>query len=345
MNTHYKHSYGLFVLFLILFSACDIVDNITGNGESNDKTTLHPVLVNGKWGYINNSGKVLVEAAFDEARDVSEDMAAVRINAAWGYIEASTASLAISPEYASAGDFSNGLAPVQRQGEPFGYIDKTGSFSVESGFDFAAPFSEGKAAVRTDGLWTYLKTDGSFLFDPKYSNARPFSENLAAVETFDGWIYIDDNGQEVITPSFQISAAREFSEGFAAVQTVEGWGFLNNSGDLEITPKYREAGPFTQNRAWVKGGDYVGFIDKSDQMIIEPQFSEVKSFSENMAAVKLNSDWFFVNRKSNLITLTYPFSEAESFYNGIARVTLGNGEDARHGYIDKQGDYIWFPTK
>ena len=161
----------------------------------------------------------------------------------------------------------------------------------------------------------------------------------------DGWIYIDETGEEVIKPSFQISAAREFSEGFAAVQTVEGWGFINNSGDLKITPKYREAGRFTQDRAWVKDGDFVGFIDKSDQLIIEPQFSEVKSFTENMAAVKLNRDWFFVNRQSNLITLTNPFKEAESFRNGIARVTLGSDENARYGYIDKKGDYVWFPTK
>jgi len=129
------------------------------------------------------------------------------------------------------------------------------------------------------------------------------------------------------------------------VQTAEGWGFINVNGNLEITPKYQEAGRFSEDRAWVREGDFIGFIDKSDKMIIEPQFSEVKAFSENMAAVKLNSNWFFVDRRTNLITITNPHSEAESFRNGIARVTLGSGENARFGYIDKEGEYVWFPTK
>ena len=61
MNTRYKNSLLLIFTMLILFTACDVVDNITGNKGTKNESTIHPVLVNGKWGYINTTGKVLVE--------------------------------------------------------------------------------------------------------------------------------------------------------------------------------------------------------------------------------------------------------------------------------------------
>ncbi|HBX66855.1 MAG TPA: hypothetical protein DEG32_12150, partial [Balneolaceae bacterium] len=80
-------------------------------------------------------------------------------------------------------------------------------------------------------------------------------------------------------------------------------------------------------------------------ILIEPQFAEVKPFSENMAAIRLSNDWFYLNKDSKLISITTPFEDAESFNNGIVRVQLGNDENIRYGYINKKGEYIWYPTR
>ncbi len=335
----------LLVSLPFLFSGCDLVDSLTGKKDDDSKNVIHPVLLNGKWGYINSKGQIAVKPAFDDARPISNGMAAVRVGTLWGYVNAATSSLAIEPMFTIAGDFGDDLAPVQLPGQPYGYINKGGDFVVEPGFDFASPFSEGLAAVRTDGLWGYIKNDGSFLLEPKYSSARAFSDGLAAVESFDGWIYINTSGSEVINPTFRIASAGEFVDGIAPIQTTEGWGFINKSGNLVITPKYSEAGRFSQGRAWIRSGNFIGFIDKDEKMIVEPQFAEVRSFSEDMAAVRLNNSWFYLSRKNNLITISQPFYNADSFRDGIARVTLGSGQNTRYGYIDKKGEYIWFPTR
>ncbi|MFN2374596.1 MAG: WG repeat-containing protein, partial [Cyclonatronaceae bacterium] len=101
----------------------------------------------------------------------------------------------------------------------------------------------------------------------------------------------------------------------------------------------------SQGRAWIRNDSYIGFIDKNEKMIVEPQFAEARSFSEDMAAVRLNSNWFYMGRNNNLITITQPFSNADSFTDGIARVTIGSGQNARYGYIDKKGEFIWFPSR
>ena len=44
---------------------------------------------------------------------------------------------------------------------------------------------------------------------------------------------------------------------------------------------------------------------------------------------------------------TYYSSEPydEDFQNGIARVQIGTEDNARFGYINKDGEYVWFPTR
>src|SRR3954462_5505365 len=78
---------------------------------------LHPVMVNGKYGYIDRSGKVVVTPQFDRAGDFSDSLAAVSIGGKWGYMERS-GKLAITPQFDLADRFSpgDGLAVVGSQG-------------------------------------------------------------------------------------------------------------------------------------------------------------------------------------------------------------------------------------
>ena len=41
----------------------------------------------GKWGFVNDKGEPICEFIYDEVRDYSENIAAVRINDKWGYID------------------------------------------------------------------------------------------------------------------------------------------------------------------------------------------------------------------------------------------------------------------
>jgi hypothetical protein len=49
------------------------------------------------------------------------------------------------------------------------------------------------------------------------------------------------------------------------------------------------------------------------------------------------------------ISIEPQFHTAERFSNGLAMVSAGEGEwksdDPKYGYIDRNGKYIWIPSK
>lgn len=42
--------------------------------------------INGKWGYIDTRGNIIIPLQFEEADQFSEGMAAVKVAGKWGYI-------------------------------------------------------------------------------------------------------------------------------------------------------------------------------------------------------------------------------------------------------------------
>lgn len=332
---------------LFLITGCELVDNIRGTDEESESSeTLHPVLLNAEWGFMNQSGSIIITPQFETARDFKNGFAAIRNNQSWGFVNESTRQIAIAPSFNSVGDFdANGLAPAQVLGQSYGFIDQGGNFVIPAQFDLALDFSEDRAAVRVDGQWGYVDGAGTVVIPTTFSDARPFSEGLAAVETIDGWVYINTAGETVINPSFQVTSAREFSEGMAAIQTTDGWGFIDTNGAPIINPEFDEVGKFSQGLSWLRHNNFIGYIDTEGTFVIEAQFAEAREFSENLAAVRLSSNWYYVNRESGKLQFAQGFTGAENFINGIARVRQGSDDDPRFGYIDKQGQFVWFPTQ
>src|SRR5262245_58546145 len=70
---------------------------------------LFRIVRNGKWGYMNRSGRTQIAPRFEGAHDFMGGLAAVSIGEKWGYIR-EDGSIAISPQFEEVGDFSEDLA-------------------------------------------------------------------------------------------------------------------------------------------------------------------------------------------------------------------------------------------
>lgn len=121
------------------------------------------------------------------ARDFQEGLAAARKDGRWGFIDRS-GKFAIEPTYKFAWGFCDGLAIVRTEDSGPQYLNHQGEVAVPTkGIDDLHNFSEGLALVREaeSGRYGYIDRTGAWVVpakwdDPKTS-ASLFRGGLAAV--------------------------------------------------------------------------------------------------------------------------------------------------------------------
>ena len=160
-----------------------------GMGFSNG---LGKIFVNGKAGFIDRKGKIVIK-----------------------------------PQYKDAGRFSENLAPVEFENGKWGYIDKTGETVIKPEYDWALIFREGRALIQIDKKWGFIDSAGKIVVKPQFDHANSFSEDLAMVEVWgtdelyekDFKVlktgYIDKFGNWIIEPTWD--GGDDFQNGRTAV--------------------------------------------------------------------------------------------------------------------------------
>ncbi len=124
-----------------------------------EKLEIFKFCRNGKWGYKNQKGAVVIQPAYDEAFQFAEDLACVEKGEKLGFID-KEGNVVIDFIYDCANSFSDGVASVTKD-DKTGYIDKEGKYVFEPIYEKATPFKDGKAMIKQDGKWGVLSKDGS----------------------------------------------------------------------------------------------------------------------------------------------------------------------------------------
>lgn len=138
-----------------------------------------------KFRFIDRTGRPISKLGFNDARDFSEELAAVQIGAVWGYVD-KLGRIAIEPRFESAGSFSQGVAAVKVDGK-WGFINSSGAVVIPPRYDSAAAFSDGRALVYEqvpdkEGIYRFIDKDGAPAFPATYAFAESFTFGLAVVE-------------------------------------------------------------------------------------------------------------------------------------------------------------------
>lgn len=121
-----------------------------------------------KYGFKNESETKVIEPKYEDAKQFSEELAAVQLNGKWGYIDKEGKKV-IEEEYEDAKPFSEGVAAVKLN-EKWGYIDKKGKKVIEDKYDEALQFSNGIAKVILDGESIEINKDGKVVNSKKNKN-------------------------------------------------------------------------------------------------------------------------------------------------------------------------------
>lgn len=261
--------------------------------------------------YITKENRFLnAGQRFEDAHDFSEQLAAVKQNGKWGYIN-TDGQVVINFQYNMAGDFHNGKAVVSDKEQSVFYINEFGDPITQpvQGYEFTGEAYGGSIKVKAAGANTHLidefgniitKQAADYFWDednkvwcaylPDKSGhmvvVLPNGENLFSdyyFRFYDTVCIGETNSKDVLydlTTGDQLLIASNigaFEEGLASCQdTLGNYGYIGKSGDWVIPPHLKKI-TLSQNGFAVQenvrmfhGGLAIALYDGNQIMMYNP---------------------------------------------------------------------------
>jgi len=323
------------------------------NKTLTNNSVLFPIQIQNKFGFIDKTGKMVLEPQFEDAREFHDGLAGVKLAGKWGYIN-NAGKVDIPFEYNDSYIFQEGFAIIKVNGE-YGFIDKQGKVVIEPQFYDARDFSESLAAVCVEykhsisgnilKLYGFIDKSGKYIIEPQFLNAGSFHDGVAPVSSLSmkkGWGYVNKSGKLVIP--YQFMNARDFNEGIAMVENINkdystAWGGIDKTGKFIIPPKFSNInGDFHNGMAYFVEDKKWGFIDRHGAIKINSIYDYASNFSEDLAAVYLNGKMGFINKMGEFV-IDPIYDLAFDFQSGLSRVKINE----KRGYINHQGRWVFNP--
>ncbi len=291
---------------------------------------LFPVRQNGKFGYIDATGKLAIGYRFESAEMFSDGLGMVRYGGKFGFVDAD-GKFVIAPQFVDARPFSEGRT-VAVSGDEILLLDTEGKRVASLKHMIVGRFVEGRAPILKLGKLGFIDRDGHIVIEPRYDgSAGPYWQGIAPAGLKKGrkspdweheWGYIDLEGKAVVPAQFRKAGA--FSDGLAPVQVDLLWAYIDRSGQIVIQPQFYDAAPFSSGLARIAERDntghiHYGFIDSGGKIVIKPQFDMADHFSEDRAAVKVSGKWGYIDKLGKIVVKPQ-FYYAESYRHGLGHV-------------------------
>jgi hypothetical protein len=248
--------------------------------------------------------------------------------------------------------------PVQTK-TGYGLINKNGVLLNNPCYSYISEFRDSLAFFKDAFGSGFMDFKGEVVFRTDYLVSF-FSEDLASVMLNGNTCFIDKKGKIVIKPKYnnyivgcQTSCFSRFSEGLAPIVITESnqddWYnfiYINKLGLMVFNKSFKYAQNFSQGLAFVRFNDNkCGYIDSKGKLVI--QLKNVQSgfeFSDGFALINdsTSHSYFFINKKGQRLSDT-DFKNADSFSDGMAKVTFDKNWPQKWGYINTKGELVIKP--
>jgi hypothetical protein len=291
----------------------------------------------GRYGYIDKSGKIVIDLKFGLAQDFSDGVAVVAFDIhpphsgkmQYGVIDKS-GRFVINPYVGVIFDSREGYLSTNfgRIGDPtVGLIDRHGRIIINGGYEYIHRPSEGLAASLTpNNGWGFIDLTGAWVVSPRFDYLEALSEGLATFANCKGAVFKPYDYRR--NPECRL-------------------GYVDRGGKLVIRAQFTTASPFSGGRAVVSFQPYAenssvfetedrkfGYIDRDGRLIVDPVYSEARPFKEGLAAVRLKVaekkfQWGYLDF-AGVPATKFEFDDASDISEGLAAVRVRSG---KWGYL------------
>lgn len=343
----------------------------------------------GKYGFVSKSGQI-IPAVYDAVGNFSEGLGAVRVNGKWGYVN-EEGKLVTPCTFEKAWKYSSGLAKVMIGGK-WGIVNEEGQLVAPCVFDDAECFDAGLAKVKTGGKWGCVNARGEIIATCQYDtiihdrsrliallNGKYGILNLAGevCVPFDydkinyrnvmrngKWGKINHRGDIVIpiayeyisplydylyytTPTNAVSYPVENCPLF--ITEVDGKrGMIDHNGRTLVKPEYEAYFPNHGMEFWLRKDGKWGQVDESGEVIIPFEYEEARygSMLHNSYEVKKDGKWGYIDSKGRVL-IPFLYDELDGYLwrpggpvnlfkrNGKMGMMNGAGEEMTPPIYDK----------
>ncbi len=262
-----------------------------------------PVSIEGKYGYMNRFGEVVIAPNYQFAGHFVNGLAVVGHDEKYGAIN-KMGKLIIPFDYASVSDFIQGRAIVEVD-EKLGIIDRNNKIILPFEYEDLGDLSSELIYFSKGLRYGYADIYGVTKIAENFDEAYSFSNGRAMVEIFDYQAMIDVKGNYIFQPVFE--GLSQLTDSLYSFEKDELKGMLSISGKVISEAKYDNIGLFRDGLAFVINEDTLQYINNKGEIVISrgfetyPNFELKGEFKNGSAVVSKKEKYGRINTKGEVI--------------------------------------------
>jgi hypothetical protein len=219
------------------------------------------VKVDGKYGFMNKKGEIVIQPVYQDVSHFNYGMAAVKIDGKWGFID-TLGNMVIKPlfDYAMSFGFGNIKYAVVQIDEKYGAIDRSGNFVIKPVYDVLYDASD--PDFPEDLFLAYLKNDN----DQFRCGLINLKEEWVLANEYQDLYYDWDN--------HNVTAKNK--EGLYGVFNLKSKKIIIPFEYESIDYYYDDGLTLFQKKDSTSGKSYFGYFDKKGKVIWRQKIEELK---------------------------------------------------------------------
>jgi hypothetical protein len=315
---------------------------------------LYPVIQNGRYGFMNGQGKLIIPSMYNEVGPFQEGLAVVSKDDKFGIIDKKN-QVVVDFQYDEILEFVNNRAIVRKE-QKYGVIDRLGKLIFPLVFDDISYTGSLYDTEKDEKIRMYdlnfqevAFVDGvlELSFSQWMSNQHPeyefigeldLTSNRAVVKVAGQLNYIDSTGKLILTNPLEwfpdaLSVAK-FNNGFAVYRKKEKYGLIDLNGKLVQKAVYESSGPYTG--FWpVKDKGNWALLDVKGKVVLPFEYDFIR-YSPEMGYLVGREEVFGLVNEGGKMLLPVSFSNIKPFEEQFFYLTI---ED-KHGLFTRDGKEV-----